>query len=53
MASLAGNLKLGKLIVLYDSNNISLDGSTDLTFTENVLSRFEALGWHTELVRKG
>lgn len=53
VASLAGNLKLGKLIVLYDSNNISLDGSTDLTFTENVLSRFEALGWHTELVRKG
>lgn len=49
-ASLAGTLKLGKLIVLYDSNNITLDGTTDGVFTENVLKRFEAMGWHTELV---
>jgi transketolase len=52
-ASLAGNYKLGKLIVLYDSNNISLDGNTNLSFTENVLKRFEALGWHTDFVKDG
>lgn len=52
-ASLAGNYKLGKLIVLYDSNNISLDGSTNLSFTENVLKRFDAMGWHTQYVRDG
>lgn len=52
-ASLAGTLKLGKLIVLYDSNNITLDGTTSKTFTENVLKRFEALGWHTQLVNNG
>jgi transketolase len=52
-ASLAGTYKLGKLTVLYDSNNISLDGSTDLSFTEDVLKRFEALGWHTQLVKEG
>lgn len=46
-ASLAGHLKLGKLIYLYDSNRISIDGSTDLTFTEKVGPRFEAYGWHT------
>lgn len=51
--SLAGTLKLGKLIVLYDSNNITLDGSTSNTFQENVLKRFEALGWHTLLVNNG
>lgn len=49
-ASLAGTLKLNNLIVLYDSNNISLDGSTKYTFTENVRERFEALGWYTILV---
>jgi transketolase len=49
-ASLAGTLKLGRLIVLYDSNNVSLDGSTNKTFTENVLGRFSALGWHTQYV---
>ena len=52
-ASIAGNLELNNLIVLYDSNNISLDGSTDLTFRENVLSRFSSLGWNTILVKKG
>ena len=46
-ASLAGHLKLGHLIVLYDDNNISIDGSTDLSFSENSLSRFQAYGWQT------
>ncbi|MBN2618332.1 MAG: transketolase [Spirochaetales bacterium] len=46
-ASLAGHLGLGKLILLYDSNNITIEGSTDLAFTENVLDRFKALGWET------
>lgn len=45
-ASLAGHLRLGKLIVLYDNNRISIDGSTDLTFTEDVAARFRAYGWH-------
>lgn len=49
-ASLAGTLNLDNLVVLYDSNNISLDGDTSNTFTENVLDRFKALGWHTEKV---
>ena len=52
-ASLAGHLKLGKLIVLYDSNDISLDGETSFSFTENVRQRFEAYGWHTLLVEDG
>lgn len=52
-ASLAGTLKLNKLIVLYDSNQISLDGKTSLAFTENVRARFEALGWNTSLVSNG
>src|SRR4051794_15796585 len=46
-ASLAGHLKLGKLIYLYDNNRISLAASTDLTFTEDVAKRFDAYGWHT------
>ncbi|SMO42298.1 transketolase [Fodinibius sediminis] len=46
-ASLAGHLKLGKLIYLYDDNEISIDGSTDLAFTENVQERFKANEWHT------
>lgn len=49
-ASLAGHLKLGKLIFLYDANKISIDGSTDLAFTENVSQRFEAYGWHVQEV---
>ncbi|MDY0236067.1 MAG: transketolase [Gudongella sp.] len=52
-ASLAGSLKLGKLIVLYDSNSISIEGSTELAFTENVRERFEGLGWNTLYVKDG
>ena len=52
-ASLAGTLGLGKLIVLYDSNDVSLDGTLDKTFTEDVLTRFSAMGWHTQLVKNG
>lgn len=52
-SSLAGTLGLGKLIVLYDSNSISIEGSTDLAFTENVRGRYEALGWETLLVEDG
>lgn len=52
-ASLAGTLKLGKLIVLYDSNRITIEGSTDLAFTEDVGKRHEALGWHVIRVNDG
>lgn len=52
-ASLAGHLKLGKIIFLYDDNNISIDGSTNLTFTEDVGARFEAYGWHVQQVADG
>jgi transketolase len=52
-ASLAGHLRLGRLIYLYDDNHISIDGSTDLTFTENRLARFEAYGWHVQRVDDG
>jgi transketolase len=45
-SSLAGHLGLGKLIVLYDDNEISIDGSTDLAFTEDVIGRYASLGWH-------
>jgi transketolase len=45
-ASLAGHLGLGKLIVFYDSNRITIEGSTELAFSENVLRRFEGYGWH-------
>jgi transketolase len=52
-ASLAGHLKLGKLIYLYDQNHISLAGATELDFTEDVARRFEAYDWHTRIVRDG
>jgi transketolase len=52
-ASLAGHLKLGKLICLYDDNRISLAGSTDLTFSEDCARRFESQGWHTIRVEDG
>lgn len=52
-ASLAGHLKLGKLICLYDNNRITLAGETRLTFTEDVLRRFEAYGWHVQSVEDG
>lgn len=46
--SLAGHLGLGKLIVLYDDNHITIDGSTELSFTEDTLARYEAYGWHVQ-----
>ncbi|MFL7810360.1 MAG: transketolase, partial [Anaerolineae bacterium] len=52
-ASLAGRLKLGKLIYLYDDNRISLASSTNLTFTEDRAQRFEAYGWHTQKIEDG
>lgn len=51
-ASLAGHLRLGKLILLYDSNDISLDGELNLSFSEDVRKRFEAYGWQTLLVEE-
>ncbi len=52
-ASLAGHLKLGRLIFLYDDNHISIDGSTDLAFTEDRMARFAAYDWHTQTVADG
>lgn len=52
-ASLAGSLKLNKLIVLYDSNNICLDGTTDLTFNEDITTRFNSMGWNVITVTNG
>jgi transketolase len=52
-ASLAGHLRLGKLIYLYDDNKISIEGSTDLAFTEDRGKRFEAYGWHVQKVADG
>jgi transketolase len=52
-ASLAGNLGLGKLVFLYDDNHISIEGETEITFTEDVLARFDAYGWHTRRVTDG
>jgi transketolase len=52
-ASLAGHLRLGKIIYLYDQNHISLAGATDLDFTEDVEKRFQAYGWHTRTVPDG
>lgn len=51
--SFAGAHQLDNLIVLYDSNRVSLDGSTDHTFIENTRERFHAMGWHTEYVKDG
>jgi transketolase len=52
-ASLAGHQQLGKLIYLYDDNHISIDGSTDLAFTEDRAARFKAYGWHVQKVTDG
>ncbi|MEW5913213.1 MAG: transketolase [Thermodesulfobacteriota bacterium] len=52
-ASLAGTLGLGKLIYLYDDNHISIEGGTELAFTEDRLARFAAYGWHTKAVADG
>jgi len=51
--SLAGHLKLGKLIALYDDNSITIDGRTDVSFTEDVLKRYEAYGWHVQEIPDG
>ena len=52
-ASLAGHLSLGRLIYLYDNNHISIDGSTDLAFTEDRAARFEAYDWHVQNLEDG
>jgi transketolase len=52
-ASLAGHLKLGKLVYLYDDNQITIDGSTDLAFTEDTAARFTAYKWHVQTVADG
>ncbi len=52
-ASMAGHLGLGKMIYLYDDNDISIDGSTDITFTEDVGARFESYDWHVQHVDDG
>jgi transketolase len=52
-SSLAGHLGLGKLIVLYDDNGISIDGPTDITFSEDVQARYRAYGWHVQAVADG
>jgi len=52
-ASLAGHLKLGKLIYLYDDNQVTIEGFTNLAFSEDVPKRFEAYGWHTQTVSDG
>ena len=52
-ASLAGHLRLGKLIFLYDDNGIQLDGPTSMAWSEDVPKRFDAYGWHTQRVEDG
>lgn len=52
-ASLAGHLQLGKLIAIYDANRITIDGDINVSFTEDVLARFNAYGWHTSEVGDG
>src|ERR1700720_2059309 len=49
-ASIAGQFRLGRLIVLYDANQITLSASTDVTFSEDVGARFQAYGWHVEKI---
>jgi len=51
--SLAGTLKLGKLVLLYDSNNITIEGDTKISFTEDVQKKFEASGWHVQYIEDG
>jgi len=51
--SIAGTLKLGKLVLLYDSNNITIEGDTKISFTEDVQGRFAASGWHVQYVEDG
>jgi transketolase len=52
-ASLAGHLELGNLVVLYDNNHITIDGSTDLAWSEDRVARFQAYGWYTQVVADG
>ncbi len=52
-SSMAGHMALGKLIVFYDDNRITIDGSTDISFTEDVVARYQAYGWHTLEVEDG
>jgi transketolase len=52
-ASMAGHLQLGNLIAIYDDNHITIDGDTAVAFTEDVVKRFEAYGWHTQWVKDG
>jgi transketolase len=52
-ASLAGHLRLGKLVVLYDDNHITIDGGTDISYSDDVAQRFTAYGWHTRRVEHG
>ena len=52
-ASLAGHLRLGNLIYLYDDNHISIEGNTEITFTEDTAKRFEAFGWHVQTIEDG
>lgn len=51
--SLAGHLQLGNLIALYDDNDITIDGDTAVSFTEDTAKRFEAYGWHVQVVENG
>ncbi len=52
-ASLAGHLRLGKLVALWDDNDVQLDGPTSMAWSEDVLARFDAYGWHTQRVEDG